>query len=134
MLISGIKSLVGCGCRMSGAYDRSKYLRRNHGLLVQAFYCWRQFSITSRQRRQRALRAQQWYEREHLMRHVLLGWFRVAMQQHRVTVNNKYIADVEAAKRDIAAQHAGQIDDLRYVGVGGQGGEMTTLQKRGHSF
>lgn len=42
-------------------YDLTKHKKRMMALLVQSFYAWRQFAITSKARKQRLQRALRWY-------------------------------------------------------------------------
>ncbi len=47
--------------KMAAALDESKHRKRTMALLVQTFYSWRQFTISSRQRKMRLQRAMHWY-------------------------------------------------------------------------
>lgn len=64
-------------------------------------------------RKRLAEKAEHWCTEVHLKRNVFRGWFRVAMREHRVTVNNRYIQEVEKAKRLIHEHYQGQIADLQ---------------------
>lgn len=57
--------------RASGAYGAAKESRRGLGLLMQAFYSWRQAAVALRSRRLRMQRAEQWCRDVHLGRNVL---------------------------------------------------------------
>ncbi len=91
---------------------QAKEHRRTTIAQFQLFYAWREQAMLLAQRRRRAQRAEEWYQQVHLKRNVLRGWFRAAMREHRVTLNNRYIQEVENAKRLIHEHYRGQIGDL----------------------
>ncbi|KAG2455136.1 hypothetical protein HYH02_000955 [Chlamydomonas schloesseri] len=94
-------------------YGQAKVDLSNTKQLSQLFYAWREQALILARRKRLAEKAEHWYTEVHLKRNVFRGWFRVAMREHRVTVNNRYIQEVEKAKRLIHEHYQGQIADLQ---------------------
>ncbi|KAG2440380.1 hypothetical protein HXX76_004485 [Chlamydomonas incerta] len=94
-------------------YGQVKVDLTNTKYLSQLFYAWREQALILARRKRLAEKAEHWYTEVHLKRNVFRGWFRVAMREHRVTVNNRYIQEVEKAKRLIHEHYQGQIADLQ---------------------
>lgn len=107
--VQRLSEVVNRACQAVG---QAKEHRRTTMAQFQLFYAWREQAMLSAQRRRRAARAEEWYQQVHLKRNVLRGWFRAAMREHRVTLNNRYIQEVENAKRLIHEHYRGQIGDL----------------------
>ncbi|PNH12700.1 Centrosomal protein POC5, partial [Tetrabaena socialis] len=101
--------LMGRAC---AAYGQAKERRRRTILQFQLFYSWREQAMILARRKRRVERAERWYNQVHLKRNVFRAWFREAMREHRVTVNNRYIQEVENAKRLIHDHYKGQLGDL----------------------
>lgn len=80
--------------------------------MFQVFSAWRQQCMLLAQRRRRLARAERWNINVHLKRNVFRAWFREAMRAHRITVNNRYIQEVEQAKRLIHEHYQHQITDM----------------------
>jgi centrosomal protein POC5 len=97
--------------RMSVALDTEKHRKRTLALKHRAFHGWGEFVFVSRRARVRMEKAVQHHEVAILQRAALRGWFRVAMQQSRVTLRNKYAADLEGASADMAAAYEGRLGD-----------------------
>eukprot|EP00198_Chlamydomonas_reinhardtii_P014048 XP_001703385.1 centriole proteome protein [Chlamydomonas reinhardtii] len=94
-------------------YGQVKVDLSNTKHLSQLFYAWREQALILARRKRLAEKAEHWCTEVHLKRNVFRGWFRVAMREHRVTVNNRYIQEVEKAKRLIHEHYQGQIADLQ---------------------
>eukprot|EP00798_Chlamydomonas_sp_ICE-L_P011638 gene11638-34347_t len=107
------EELVAYLSRMSCAYDYSKHRFRTLSLLRQSFTSWRRHAMIGARSKRRMQRAEDWYSKEHLQRHVLRAWFRVAMQQHRLTLNTRYQQDVDEAAKGIDTQYRDQIMELK---------------------
>jgi hypothetical protein len=65
-------------------------------------------------RRKRMLeRAERWYTEVKLKRNVFRGWCHAALREHRVTLNQRYVVELDKAKRGIHEHYQGQISELQ---------------------
>ncbi|EFJ44820.1 hypothetical protein VOLCADRAFT_94821 [Volvox carteri f. nagariensis] len=101
--------LVGRAC---AAYGNAKERRRTSLVQFQVFCAWHQQAMLLARRRRLLARAERWNIDVHLKGNVFRAWFREAMRAHRVTVNNRYIQEVENAKRMIHEHYQRQIVDM----------------------
>ncbi|GLC51622.1 hypothetical protein PLESTB_000522200 [Pleodorina starrii] len=98
--------------RTCTAYSAAKERSRTNVVLFQAFCAWRQQALALARRRRMVARAERWDANMRLKRNVFRAWFREAMRAHRITVNNRYIAEVDNAKRLIHEHYQRQIADM----------------------
>ncbi|KAG1671979.1 hypothetical protein FOA52_013351 [Chlamydomonas sp. UWO 241] len=97
--------------RMAIALDTEKHRKRTLALKQRVFHGWGEFVFVSRRALVRMGKAVHHHEVEILQRAALRGWFRVAMKQSRITLRNKYAADLGAANDDMAAAYQGRLAD-----------------------
>ncbi|KAG2499165.1 hypothetical protein HYH03_002746 [Edaphochlamys debaryana] len=106
---AGLWETINRACAL---YAQAKERRRATMAVQQLFYAWREQALLQARRRRRAEKADRFYVEVHLKRNVFRAWFREAMREHRVTLNNRYIQEVENAKRMIHEHYQGQIGEL----------------------
>ncbi|GIL72620.1 hypothetical protein Vretimale_4320 [Volvox reticuliferus] len=98
--------------RCCAAYGNAKERRRVNLVQFQVFCAWRRQAMMLARRRRLLARAERWDINVHLKRNVFRAWFRETMRAHRVTLNNRYIQEVDNAKRLIHEHYQRQIAEM----------------------
>ncbi|GLI68809.1 hypothetical protein VaNZ11_013311 [Volvox africanus] len=98
--------------RCCAAYGTAKERRRVNLVQFQIFCAWRRQAMMLARRRRLLARAERWDINVHLKRNVFRAWFREAIRAHRVTLNNRYIQEVDNAKRLIHEHYHRQIAEM----------------------